>query len=243
MSEGLFGIHGAALEIRSQRMGVLGSNIANAATPGYKARDVDFASALQARLGGAAADRATDAAIQYRIPTMASLDGNTVEMSTEQAALRARRRHRDAQFPARAGRNRHPRDPGRMTMSGPTSFFQVGHRAMSAQFVRMNTAASTSPMPADRRQRGRGLPAHAHRSNRNSTGPGLSSVRVGGVVREDVAAIRRHDPGHPLADENGDVWEAPVDENAEMVEMLEARASTATWSKRCRPPSNSCSKR
>ena len=53
MSEGLFGIHGAALEIRSQRMGVLGSNIANAATPGYKARDVDFAAALQARLGGA----------------------------------------------------------------------------------------------------------------------------------------------------------------------------------------------
>ena len=45
---------------------------------------------------------------------------------------------------------------------------------------------------------------------------------VGGVVREVVAAIRRHDPGHPLADENGDVWEAPVDENAEMVEMLEA---------------------
>ena len=41
-------------------------------------------------------------------------------------------------------------------------------------------------------------------------------------VREDVAPIRRHDPGHPLADENGDVWEAPVDENAEMVEMLEA---------------------
>ena len=68
MSEGLFGIHGAALEIRSQRMGVLGSNIANAATPGYKAR-------------------ATDGAIQYRIPTMASLDGNTVEMSTEQAAF------------------------------------------------------------------------------------------------------------------------------------------------------------
>ena len=56
MSEGLFGIHGAALEIRSQRMGVLGSNIANAATPGYKARDVDFASALQARLGGAEAE-------------------------------------------------------------------------------------------------------------------------------------------------------------------------------------------
>ena len=45
MSNGLFGIHGAALEIRSQRMGMLGSNIANAATPGYKARDIDFAAA------------------------------------------------------------------------------------------------------------------------------------------------------------------------------------------------------
>ncbi len=87
MSNGLFGIHGAALEIRSQRMGVLGSNIANAATPGYKARDVDFAAALQARLGGSDASNAADSAIRYRIPTMASLDGNTVEMSTEQAAF------------------------------------------------------------------------------------------------------------------------------------------------------------
>ena len=85
MSDRLFGIHGAALEIRSQRMGVLGSNIANAATPGYKARDVDFAAALQARLGGTDATSAAESAIKYRIPTMASLDGNTVEMSTEQA--------------------------------------------------------------------------------------------------------------------------------------------------------------
>ncbi len=87
MSDRLFGIHGAALEIRSQRMGVLGSNIANAATPGYKARDVDFAAALEARLSGTDASRATDSAIKYRIPTMASLDGNTVEMSTEQSAF------------------------------------------------------------------------------------------------------------------------------------------------------------
>lgn len=87
MSEGLFGIHGAALEVRSQRMSVLGSNIANAATPGYKARDVDFVAALNARLGGTETARATSSAIQYRIPSMASLDGNTVEMATEQAAF------------------------------------------------------------------------------------------------------------------------------------------------------------
>ena len=36
----LFGVHGTALEVRSQRMGLLASNIANASTPGFKARDV-----------------------------------------------------------------------------------------------------------------------------------------------------------------------------------------------------------
>ena len=87
MSEGLFGIHGAALEVRSQRLGMLGSNIANAATPGYKARDIDFAAALDARLGGADTDAATGAAVQYRVPVMPSLDGNTVEMSVEQTAF------------------------------------------------------------------------------------------------------------------------------------------------------------
>lgn len=87
MSEGLFGIHGAALEIRAQRMGVLGSNIANAATPGYKARDIDFAAALEARMGGVDGERAAGAATLYRVPVMPSLDGNTVEMATEQSAF------------------------------------------------------------------------------------------------------------------------------------------------------------
>ncbi len=87
MSEGLFGVHGAALQIRAQRMGVLGSNIANAATPGYKARDIDFAAALEARLGGADAAGASQVATRYRVPVMPSLDGNTVEMATEQTAF------------------------------------------------------------------------------------------------------------------------------------------------------------
>ena len=87
MSESLFGIHGVALEIRSQRMGVLGSNIANADTPGYKARDIDFAAALNARLSGADDSQSIGAATRYRVPVMPSLDGNTVEMSTEQSAF------------------------------------------------------------------------------------------------------------------------------------------------------------
>ncbi len=87
MSEGLFGVHGAALQIRAQRMGVLGSNIANAATPGYKARDIDFAAALEARMGGADEAGSIQSATRYRVPVMPSLDGNTVEMSTEQTAF------------------------------------------------------------------------------------------------------------------------------------------------------------
>ncbi|MBV1918840.1 MAG: flagellar basal body rod protein FlgB [Sphingomonadaceae bacterium] len=87
MSNSLFGIHGAALELRSQRMGLIASNIANAATPGYKARDIDFASALNARLAGASNEEATGAATLYRVPVMPSLDGNTVELSNEQIAF------------------------------------------------------------------------------------------------------------------------------------------------------------
>ena len=87
MSEGLFGIHGAALELRSVRMGMLTSNIANAATPGYKARDLDFGSALAARLEGAEGDAAAARATRYRVPTMPSLDGNTVELAGEQMAF------------------------------------------------------------------------------------------------------------------------------------------------------------
>ena len=51
---------------------------------------------------------------------------------------------------------------------------------------------------------------------------GMSTVKVDGVYRSDATPIREHNPDHPLADANGDVWSAPVDENAEMVEMLES---------------------
>lgn len=87
MSEGLFGIHAAALELRSQRMGLITSNIANAATPGYKAKDIDFATALKARMSGLDTDKAAGAATLYRMPVMPSLDGNTVELPTEQIAF------------------------------------------------------------------------------------------------------------------------------------------------------------
>lgn len=90
------GIHATALRLRSERMGILASNIANAATPGFKARDLDFA-ALIAPKAPALPLAATQAGhianpagsepserVRYRVPIQPSLDGNTVELATEQ---------------------------------------------------------------------------------------------------------------------------------------------------------------
>ncbi len=76
-----FGIHADALRLRSQRLGVLATNIANAATPGFKARDLDVTAALR-RDGGFGAQLGDQ--LRYRVPVQASLDGNTVELATEQ---------------------------------------------------------------------------------------------------------------------------------------------------------------
>ncbi len=77
----LFGVHGAALAVRSQRMGLIASNIANASTPGYKAKDIDFGEALRSVETGSGFDA------KYRVPTQMSMDGNTVELATEQTAF------------------------------------------------------------------------------------------------------------------------------------------------------------
>lgn len=92
-----FGVHGEALALRSERLQILASNIANAATPGYKARDLEFRSVLadQQPTTGAtlrrtssghlsASGAAAGAQLLYRQPLQPSLDGNTVELATEQ---------------------------------------------------------------------------------------------------------------------------------------------------------------
>lgn len=114
-----------------------------------------------------------------------------------------------------------------MTMAAPgqpLSLFDITARAMSAQLVRMNASASNlanaGNVAATAEAAYRPLrPVFAEELDRSS---GLATVRVTGVFRSDAAPVRTHDPDHPLADANGDVWAAPVDENAEMVEMLES---------------------
>ena len=48
-----FDFHGQALMLRAERQRLIAGNIANADTPGYQARDFDFAAALRAATGSA----------------------------------------------------------------------------------------------------------------------------------------------------------------------------------------------
>ena len=108
--------------------------------------------------------------------------------------------------------------------NGPLNLFNVAQRGMSAQLVRMNAAASNlaNAGSVSGTEDGAYKPIRAVFSEDLDRASGLSTVAVSGVMREKAAAVRQHNPDHPLADANGDVWSAPVDENAEMVEMLEA---------------------
>jgi len=104
------------------------------------------------------------------------------------------------------------------------NIFQIGQQAMSAQLVRMNAAASNmaNAGSVSNTEAGAYRPMRAVFAEQLDAAGRASTVRVDGVFRTDTAPVRRHEPGHPLADENGDIWVSPVDENAEMVEMLDA---------------------
>ena len=97
------GIQPRALTVAAKRLELLAANMANADTPGFKARDIDFRAALQSALDEAngsagtlqtthsghlqpAAPGAVDAP-KYRVPNHPSLDGNTVDTQLEQAAF------------------------------------------------------------------------------------------------------------------------------------------------------------
>jgi len=98
-----FGIEPRILDLRAYRASLLAANLANADTPGYQARDIDFQAALDQTMqtGFALAPRVTNPGHLsgspsgapfgvrplYRTPLQASLDGNTVNTQREQAAF------------------------------------------------------------------------------------------------------------------------------------------------------------
>lgn len=104
------------------------------------------------------------------------------------------------------------------------TMFALAQRGMSAQLVRMNAAASNlaNAGSVSASEDGAYRPIRAVFAEELDKKTGLSTVNVQSVMRENAAAIREHNPDHPLADENGDVWTSPVDENTEMVEMLDS---------------------
>ncbi len=98
-------VYSQAMDLRTRRHQVLASNIANADTPHYKARDFDFSQAMQNALGGrlnaggidmvrtatahlaGSGNAGGPAQLQYRQETQSAVDGNTVDMDVERAQI------------------------------------------------------------------------------------------------------------------------------------------------------------
>ena len=103
----MLNFHTQALRVRDQRQQVLASNIANADTPNYKARDVSFQDSLRRELAASALGTSTPATTggsrigeesllpaqstlsfaRFIVPTQSNLDGNTVDMDRERSAI------------------------------------------------------------------------------------------------------------------------------------------------------------
>jgi len=109
--DNLFGLHTKALDMWQRRTEVLANNLANADTPGFQARDIDFRKVLAAASGqgqelalqtptpgqiGAAGADASGMSLSWRTPMQPSMDGNTVDAQVEQAAFAANGVHYQA---------------------------------------------------------------------------------------------------------------------------------------------------
>lgn len=112
-------------------------------------------------------------------------------------------------------------------MAGIDSIFDVGARALSAQMTRMNTVASNlanagtltgSPETAYRAIRPVFETEYASQMGDRS----LATVNVEGVVSLDRVPAKVYQPDHPQADPDGYVYEAAVNVDEEMVDMVEA---------------------
>jgi flagellar basal-body rod protein FlgC len=111
-----------------------------------------------------------------------------------------------------------------MPQTSPMTLFSLTERAMSAQLVRMNAATSNlaNAGAVASSEQAAYRPIRAVFASELDRASGLATGSARALVRSQDAAIRRYDPGHPLADETGHIYEASVDESAEMVELMES---------------------
>ena len=91
---GIFGVHEKAMILRQRRLALLGQNIANADTPHYKAKDIDFKKIMAketdfsiklSQHGHMNSTNSRNPALIFRTPNNPAADGNTVELNYEQA--------------------------------------------------------------------------------------------------------------------------------------------------------------
>jgi flagellar basal-body rod protein FlgC len=107
-------------------------------------------------------------------------------------------------------------------MAQPLSVFDIAGLAMAAQLVRLNTIASNLANAGSIA----GTAAGAYQPRKlvfaaAFDGASRETVDVVSIASGTAAPERRHDPGHPLADADGDVFVAAVDVNQELIEMME----------------------
>jgi len=112
-------------------------------------------------------------------------------------------------------------------MADPMSVFQVAGRAMSAQLIRMNTTASNLANVGGTT----GSAETAYKTMKPvfrtsfDAASGLATVDVEKIVTAGEAPTKVYDPNNPLADKDGNIYQAAVDESRELVDMMETARS------------------
>ena len=103
------------------------------------------------------------------------------------------------------------------------SIFDISGRAMSAQLVRLGTTASNlaNAGSVSTTKEGAFRALKPVFKTVGGAAAGTATVQVSQVVASQTEPTKRHDPGNPLADKDGNVWDAGVDSAGELVEMME----------------------
>lgn len=111
------GIHASALQVRASRAEILANNLANADTPGFKARDINFKAILAGEVaakkslgvdrtheGHLTGTSRSQSDLLYRNPSQPSIDGNTVDTQIEKGQFARNSMDYSASFEFLSGR-------------------------------------------------------------------------------------------------------------------------------------------
>ncbi len=256
MFENVFGIHEQALLLQGQRVGILATNLANADTPNYKARDIDFSAVLAhsdaAPLPLSVTDGAhimlndrDDALRRLEVPQSVSglarrqyggNAGGTGGFRGEQRALSGELGiHQFEDRGADAGHQRPVAAQGEnMSLF---NVFNTAGSALNAETIRLNTTASNLANA----ESVNGDPSKIYRArhpvfqtmmdnsaaNFDQQDAGVG-VRVLGVVESTAPPLMRYQPDNPAANKDGYVFSSNVNSIEEMTNMISANRTFAT---------------